>query len=314
MSAAADIAHALAERIDQVAVDLIGEDPSHRGRTQWRFYPKGGLVIDVAGLSKGLWCSHGEGAVGGDALDLVRHLRGCDVAEAMRWAREWLGEASREGPPRAQASRPMASQQDTTELARRIWAEGADPKGSPVESYLRSRGLGFPERAPFRFHPECPRRDERLPAMLALMTDPVAAQPCGVHRTFLRADGRGKLEHGTAKMMAGRAGMVRLVPDEDVTLGLGLAEGIETGLALAQLADWSPVWACTSAGAIGKFPVLDGIEAVTIFADADDAGAGIRAAEACADRWVAAGREATIEKPPGAHDWLDVLAPARGTT
>jgi hypothetical protein len=43
------------------------------------------------------------------------------------------------------------------------------------------------------------------------------------------------------------------------------------------------VWAATSAGAIAKFPVLHGIESLTIFADAD--ATGLRSAAACQERW-----------------------------
>jgi hypothetical protein len=100
--------------------------------------------------------------------------------------------------------------------------------------------------------------------------------PCGIHRTFLNADGSKR-----ERKMLGRQGVVRLTPDEDVTHGLGICEGVEDGLAV--LADWAPVWAATSAGAIERFPVLPGIEFLTIFADND--GPGLRAAQACAERW-----------------------------
>ena len=174
--------------------------------------------------------------------------------------------------------------------------------GTPAEAYLASRGLVLPSDAPLRFHPSCPRGPERLPALVALMTDPATAEPCGVHRTFLRGDGNGKAE-GQAKMMAGNAGVIRLVPDEDVTLGLGIAEGIETALAVMQRTGWRPVWAATSAGAMRRFPVLPGIEALTIFADTGEAGIG--AATECAERWTAAEREARILAPPR-DDWDDV--------
>ncbi len=178
--------------------------------------------------------------------------------------------------------------------------------GTLVECYLHSRGLLLPPGAPLRFHPQCPRgRTERLPAALALMTDPGTARPVGIHRTYLRADGRGKAE-GDARRMLGNAGVVRLVPDDTVTLGLGLAEGIETALAVMQRFGWRPVWAAACAGGIEKFPVLAGIEAISIFADADDKGAGIRSARACAERWREAGREATIFIPPSGTDWNDV--------
>jgi len=55
------------------------------------------------------------------------------------------------------------------------------------------------------------------------------------------------------------------------------------------MADWRPVWTLGSAGAIRTFPVLPGIESLTIFADADDAGE--RAASECAARWRESGRQ-----------------------
>ncbi len=309
MSAASDVAAALAERVEALAVDLVGEEPTYRGRHEWRFYPRGGLSIEIAGDRRGIWCHHGAGGRGGDALDLVAHLRECRLADAIAWARAWLGQRERVGRPAA--PRPTRTEPALTmALARRVWTEGTDPAGSPVDIYLRSRGLSPPAYAPLRFHPACPRGAERLPAMLALMTDPVTNRPLGVHRTFLASAGRGKAA-GRTKMMVGHAGIIRLVPDNGVTRGLGVAEGIETSLAVMQHAGWLPVWACASAGGISRFPVLGGIEALTIFTDRDDKGAGFAAAKACAERWVAAGREATIALPPGGTDWLNALLPRR---
>jgi putative DNA primase/helicase len=112
--------------------------------------------------------------------------------------------------------------------------------------------------------------------------------------------------------MLGRAGIIRLVPDEDVTQGIGIAEGIETSLAVMQGSSlafmqgfgWRPMWAAASAGGIRTFPVLPGIGALTIFADAD--GPGLAAARACAARWRAAGAEVRICTPP-AGDFNDLL-------
>jgi len=76
--------------------------------------------------------------------------------------------------------------------------------------------------------------------------------------------------------------------------GLGVAEGLEDALAVL-LAGWSPIWAATSAGAVARLPVLVGIESITVFADADEA--GVAAAKACCERWRVAGREALIAAP-----------------
>ena len=136
------------------------------------------------------------------------------------------------------------------------------------------------------------RWHEKIRAVVALMSDPLSGNPLGIHRTFLRPDGT-KLE----RKMLGRQGVVRLSPDSEVTMGLGITEGVEDGLAVL-LSGWAPVWAATSAGAITNFPVLSGIGALTIFADADRP--GIEKAEACASRWGSAGLQARISHPTGA--------------
>ena len=153
-----------------------------------------------------------------------------------------------------------------------------------------------------RFHPNCPRKDGPLPAMVALMVDPATGDPCGVHRTFLLRDGTGKAAVAKPKMMLARAGVVRLVNLEEIGVGLGLAEGIETALTVMQRIGWGPVWAATSAGAIRSFPVLRATT-LNIFADHDPA--GLTAARDCAARWAEAGEEVLTHAPPPGEDWAD---------
>ena len=143
--------------------------------------------------------------------------------------------------------------------------------------------------------------------MLALMTDPLTAEPTGVHVTYLAPGGRGKAGGGRPKVMLGRAGVVRLVEDAEVTTGLGLSEGVENALAVMQHSGWSPVWAAGSAGGIASFPVLPGIEALTIFADADDGGTSVEAARRCALRWRRAGRRVWLVLPRPGEDFNDML-------
>jgi hypothetical protein len=96
------------------------------------------------------------------------------------------------------------------------------------------------------------------------------------------------------RKMLGRQGVVRLSPDSEVTMGIGITEGVEDAIAVL-LSGWAPVWAATSSGAIARFPVLSDIDALTIFADAD--GPGIREAEKCAARWHNAQRDVCIAAP-----------------
>jgi hypothetical protein len=172
-------------------------------------------------------------------------------------------------------------------FARQIWSE-TSPKlrGTLAERYyiehrrLDVRHLDLAHA--LRWH-------SGKQAIVGLMTDPVSGEAIGIHRTFLDAQGA-KVE----RKMLGRQGVVRLSPDVTVVTGLGITEGVEDGLAVL-LSGFSPVWAATNSGAIARFPVLSGIDALTVFADAD--APGMHAAETCAARWCAAGREARIVAP-----------------
>jgi putative DNA primase/helicase len=54
------------------------------------------------------------------------------------------------------------------------------------------------------------------------------------------------------------------------------------------------VWAAVNAGNMTELPVMPGIESLVVYADKDAGGAGQRAAQALANRWARAGREAYI--------------------
>ena len=97
--------------------------------------------------------------------------------------------------------------------------------------------------------------------------------------------------------MLGNAGVVKLTSDAEVTGGLHIAEGVETGLALLGMG-FAPLWATLSANAMAIFPVLAGVEALTIFADNDNSGTGEQAARECAARWREAGREVRVFMAP----------------
>ena len=216
---------------------------------------------------------------------LVKCHGGCDqrrVIDALRRLGAWperaddpplLTEAERERRRRQEAERERERARRDAFVARiwqQAWAEATPANGSPIERWLRCRGID-PSRLdlellPLRWAPRCPLGKEVAPAMVALMTHPLTGQPCGLHRTFLLPNGAGKAAIEKPRQMLGPAGVIRLSPDDEVDLGLGICEGIETGLAI-MAAGRRPIWACGSLGGLRKFPVLDGIECLTIFAD-----------------------------------------------
>jgi hypothetical protein len=217
-------------------------------------------------------------------------------------------------------ARAKNSRASRSKIAERIWREAVPPVGTPVQTYLATaRCLPLPsdvlDADCIRFHTSCPfqLRSGKLvyvPAMIALMRCVSTNQPKAIHRTALRLDGSGKAdfpEHDDPKRMLGPASgtAIKLTRNEDVLEGLGIAEGIEDGLTVIT-AECRPVWVCGSAGAIKTFPVLLGIEALTIFGDPDRR--GFNDARVCQRRWQSAGRECVIRIPPrDGEDWNDFL-------
>lgn len=156
--------------------------------------------------------------------------------------------------------------------AGRIWRASVAAGGTPVETYLRSRGIEGPLSAAIRCHPSLLHlpSGKTGPAMIVAMQDAAGAFT-GVHRTFLTADGSSKVAVGPAKMMLGVAAgaSARLTP---VATRLYLAEGIETGLSLIEAGValvGSAVWCALSLGNLGcPLPAI--VRELTIFADRDE--------------------------------------------
>lgn len=178
-----------------------------------------------------------------------------------------------------------------------VWRESADPRGTLAETYLRSRDLELGDD----IAGEVLRWNPRLGAMIALFRNVLTDAPQAVSRTYLDREGR-KLDRKFLGPVAGAA--IKLDADDAVLDGLHIGEGVETCLAARQLG-LRPTWALGSAGAIAAFPVLNGIEALTLLAEQDDASA--RAVEACAARWHAIGREVLINRAVGGKDLNDAL-------
>jgi hypothetical protein len=211
--------------------------------------------------------------------------------------------------PRMAADVPTRQPDDASRIARAIalWKESTDPRSSLVEVYLASRALVLPAEfvgEVIRFHPRCPFGTERHPCMVALMRDVVTDEPRAIIRTALTPTGQ-KIDR---KMLGPKAGAaVKLSSDEAVTTALTIGEGVETALAAIALG-FAPAWACGDAGAIREFPVLPGIECLTIAVDRDKSGTGQQAALEYSARWTNSGREVfrVIPTKAGA-DLNDVL-------
>jgi phage/plasmid primase-like uncharacterized protein len=191
------------------------------------------------------------------------------------------------------------------EKALYIWSKSQALQGTIAATYLQRRGCLLPPTdADLRY---LPATDEHPHAMLARITDAISAAPISLHFTRLHPDGT-KTVDKPKRLLAGHrknGGVIRLWPDDCVTQGLAIAEGIESALAAAH--GFTPVWAAIDAGNLSLFPVLKGIDALMVIADHD--ATGLAAARRCAQRWADAGREARIAIPPTAgQDAADLVA------
>jgi putative DNA primase/helicase len=144
--------------------------------------------------------------------------------------------------------------------------------------------------------------DKRIGCIVAVLTDPVTADPTGgITRTYLH-EGR----KVTKAKGLGPAGIARLDLDEDVLGGLFLAEGLETALAAASIG-LRPMWSAGSAAIMARLPIVGGIEAITVLADNDANGAGERAARELAARWTEARKSVRLWIPTSPGDLNDAL-------
>jgi putative DNA primase/helicase len=313
MTNATDISRLLAQRIDQLVRDML--PIGHREGHEWRAgsivgEPGHSLGVHIGtGPKRGIW-SDFAASIGGDALDLVSAVLGLDTGEAITWSRRWLGlEAGETAVPRRPASVGSEPALDPNRW-RKPWSAARLIGNTIAETYLNHRGLQYLdlEGQTLRFHPSRGRKGptdqfEHHPALLVALSDAHTGDQVGVINVFLKPDGSDRLRDQKGKTCTGRASgaVVMLSAFDEPTVGLTICEGTETGVALL-MKEQAPVWACGGARTLATFPVLSGIEALTIAADADVPGK--KAAIACAARWRAAKRAVVISAPP-VGDWAD---------
>lgn len=202
-----------------------------------------------------------------------------------------------------------AAAQVKAERGRRIWDEAdCDPWSKLPGRYMRlHRGVEpAAETAGHasRFHAAGPWEGLRVPMLLHGFRDIYTNEIVGLHRT--RLDPR--TAEKTGRRMLGRAAgaAIKLSHDTTVTTGLHIAEGVESALA-GMMLGLHPMWALGSVGGIAAFPVLAGIETLTICAETDDGGASQAAIEQAGNRWADAGREVHICRPRVGGDLNDAI-------
>jgi len=143
--------------------------------------------------------------------------------------------------------------------------------------------------------------------MVCAMVDIRTNEFTGIHRTFLTADAN---KAGVLTLGRKLGSAIKIDPDDDVHEGLAVAEGVESAVAARFL--YRPAWSLIDANGINGFPVLPGIEHLSIFADNDANKTGEIAAYECQERWQRAGAEAVIQMPPNVgEDIADIISNRR---
>ena len=151
-------------------------------------------------------------------LDLVQAVLGLDKGAAVSWAKDWLGigDGARPPlppPPRARPAETPRQENPNLPFALDIWNKSQTAAGTPVEAYLKHRGINIPVPESIRYNPAVLYTPSNLylPCMAAAIQAPDRSITA-IHRTYIRDDGQDQAGVEKPKMMLGsiNGGAVRL--------------------------------------------------------------------------------------------------------
>ncbi|MAA92990.1 MAG: hypothetical protein CML21_00500 [Rheinheimera sp.] len=274
---------------------------------------------DEGGLADGIdvisWL---EGVSKSQAMDIIVQICGGDLSSVtpavIRRSREALQQTQVISPEEATKRKATID---------KIWAGAKSIADSPVEAYLRSRGIkGDPASWKNLFSHESLAYKEddkapwtRHPGMLAIVRD-TECKPLTLHRTFLAADGSGKADVSRQKMMLAQprslqGACIRIDHPVETPTGklIGITEGIENALSVRE-ATGCPMWVGISDRIMEQVAFPDDIKVIIVWADIEPSGAGLRAAETLRRIWEPKGVTVIVEAPHNMNrekcDWNDV--------
>ena len=338
----------------------LGIDDRQRGRVLVTKNPrrpentrKGNFAIWLTGDGAGSWKDYGAGEqLKGDVWDLVRYLaRLNEWIDAYWWALKFLNLPHQARTPQqakddrleaeaAREARRLKREAEERAQGKRLfgwWLRLPPITGTPAEVYLReARGIPLERIGSPKFRLGALRYCERLehvddetgevtywPAMVAAMTSGPAV--AGLHRTWLRPDGRGKADVAKPKKMIGRTAgaAIRLTtgpsgrsPSAAVKAGitgpLAIGEGIETSLTVAAAMPSWRVWAGGSLAHMGLIAWPECADRVTLLRDNDWKAAALEAFDRVTEHWLrqARGRRLDVVASEAGSDFNDWLGAA----
>jgi hypothetical protein len=224
------------------------------------------LKVNLSGASRGQWTDFGapKGTKerAGNILQLIAAVKfGHNIVDALKWARSWCGldnlDPSRLATERAKARKAAKANieaaaekaENNRRRALQLYLSAEPLPGTLAENYLISRGIdlraaGMAAPGSLKFKAECfcAETQSKLPAMVAAVVN-LEGRHIATHRTYLRADGKGKASVLEAKKALGKyqSGFIPLWKgDRDCPMGelppgtpVYVSEGIEDGLSVA---------------------------------------------------------------------------------
>lgn len=292
---ASELAHRLARQAEAVCRRYLSN--GHREGRYWlvgdvRNSPGRSMFVRLEGpdSGKGAAGKWTDAATGehGDLLDVIGECLGTaafkDVADE---ARSFLSMPQPTPDKTERRRRSAAAPCGSAEAARRLVSMSHAMSGTPVETYLRARGItALHETASLRFHPRCYYRPdesgptETWPAMIAAVTD-LNGKLTGAHRTWLDPRGFSEANLGRASIDTPRRAMGELL-GHAVRFGvcsdvMAAGEGIETMLSQRSALPSLPVIAALSAAHLSATLFPGTLRRLYIARDNDPAGDGAMA-------------------------------------
>ncbi len=264
----------------------------------------GSCVIALKDAHAGDWYDH-DGQKGGDPLSALGEATGLKGAPLFAYAADVAGLA--QSTPRPAGKPKRQSPEDTAREITIILSHARPLVGTHAEAYLAARGITAPASPDLLFHPDLAHWEVKrgFPGMVAIVRD-AAGQQLALHRTYLDPQKPAKAEISPARKTLGSVGggAVRLAEPRDGLIGL--AEGIETALAVMTACPDLPAWATLSAQGMESIVLPPDITRVVLLVDHDDAGR--RAAQATAAKLAMDGRQVFLALPPRqGDDFNDLL-------
>lgn len=271
---------------DEYLQNRHGPCPICGGKDRYRFDDNEG---------KGMYYCNQCGA--GDGIDLLMKFNNWDFVQCKKEVESIVGKCR---------ERIIQHPSDPLKRLRAIQANSG-PAGYEVERYLRNRGLskvppGLREGKDWYF--EDGRKVGEFPVMLGKVVN-ISGRPVTWHVTYLDQGQKANVK-SPKKIMKGiesfAGGAIRLFPIEP---HIGIAEGIETAIAAAELFG-IPVWSVINAHGMETFIPPEGVGKITVFGDTDDSYTGQKAAYHAAQWLKIKGYKVSVKLPDNG-DWLDVL-------